>query len=331
VTRAVRRPALDVLKGAAIVFVVLNHALVWPMRSGDQASALLYGTAFWTVAAYTAVAGWVRGTRVSEPSGAALARRARQLLTPWVFWAPLYAAAPLVWRLIGGGELPIGFAPREWFVAVALGGGPLWFLPVLLVVQAVCEPWVERHDGWAPALLGVGAYGALAALGVARGEGPLALGSGTFWAVAPLYVPAFWCGVRFARRPASIGQGALAWTAAVTTLASGAVTYARYAAGGPHWLMWVPYALGLAGGCALLALAAGASAAPDAGRGLLARAGRVSLGVYVLHPAFLAPAELVLHGRGGAMGALVATALTVVLAVVVAEWARRRPVLCRVM
>lgn len=123
---------------------------------------------------------------------------------------------------------------------------------------------------------------------------------------------------------------ALVLTASVTALASGAVTYARYAAGAPHWLMWFPYALGLAGGGALLALAAGASVAPDAGRGLLARAGRVSLGVYVLHPAFLAPAELVLHGRGGAIGALVA-ALTVVLAVVVAEWARRRPVLCRVM
>ncbi|MDO9557177.1 MAG: hypothetical protein Q7J82_06295 [Coriobacteriia bacterium] len=61
---AERRSWLDVLKGAAMVLVVVNHAIIWPMRAGDGASAFLYGTAYGTVAAFSAVTGYIGGLRL---------------------------------------------------------------------------------------------------------------------------------------------------------------------------------------------------------------------------------------------------------------------------
>src|SRR5512133_2871096 len=95
-----RRIGLDVLKGAAMVLVVFNHALLWPMRSGDRPSAFLYGIAFGTVAAFAGSAGFIRGLRPPVSDRALLARRAGQLLVPWALVAPLYAAAPFVWRAL---------------------------------------------------------------------------------------------------------------------------------------------------------------------------------------------------------------------------------------
>ena len=102
---AERVAALDVLKGAAIVLVVFNHALLWPMREGDLLSAFLYGTAFGTVAAFAAVAGYLRGLRPPSSERMLLARRARQLLLPWAMAVPVYAAAAGVVLATRDGEV----------------------------------------------------------------------------------------------------------------------------------------------------------------------------------------------------------------------------------
>lgn len=153
-----RRLGLDVLKGAAIILVVFNHTLLWPMRSGDLVSAFLYGTAFGTVAAFSAAAGYVQGLHPPREERAVVRKRAGQLLVPWLIWAPLYALAPLVWEAVGGGALPMEFDPGPWAREILLGGGPLWFLPVLFAVTAVCALFDTRTRSWTPAWASLGLY-----------------------------------------------------------------------------------------------------------------------------------------------------------------------------
>lgn len=317
---AERLVALDVLKGASILLVVFNHALLWPMREGDLPSAFLYGTAFGTVAAFAAVAGYVRGRRPPVSERALLRRRARQLLVPWIVVAPIYAAAPFVWRLVGGGGLPIGFDPAPWARSVLLGGGPLWFLPVLFVSQAVCALFIRRTRSWWPAIGALAVYAVVAVPASLENVSPLALGGGTFWAVAPVYVAAFWFGVRLA---ADGHRASRSWPGltlvAATMVASGAVTLMRGIVPHARWLMWLPYGIGLVGGCAAVAVAVSwpATSAPRPAlprtTQVLVRAGRASLGIYIVHPVLIAPAALVLSGQGGALCALVVAVLAVAL------------------
>lgn len=323
---AERVAALDVLKGAAIVLVVFNHALLWPMREGDLPSAFLYGTAFGTVAAFAAVAGYLRGLRPPSSERMLLARRARQLLLPWAMAVPVYAAAPYVWQALGGGRLPIGFEPGPWVREIVLGGGPLWFLPVLFVSHAICSWLAHRTRSWWPAAVAVAGYAVLAVLSSVSNVSPLDLGRGTFWPVAPLYVAAFWFGIRLAEdgRPAVRVAPGIA-VVVTTMLASGGVTLIRALVPEARWLMWLPYAIGLVGGCVALSSAVlwrtlTVTPVPlaAAARGL-ARAGRASLVVYILHPVVVVPGALLLGGRGGAPAALVLTLVTLVVATLAAE------------
>lgn len=337
-----RRITLDVLKGVAIALVVFNHALLWPMRAGDRPSAFAYGVAFGTVAAFAAVAGYVQGFHPPREERTIVRKRAGQLLVPWAIWAPVYALAPLVWRWLGGGELPIGTDPGPWAREVLLGGGPLWFLPVLFAATAICAFLDQRTTSWWPAFVALGMYAALAGLAFASNTSPLDLGNGTFWAVAPLYVAAFWFGLRVSRDglPA-IPRGILVALIVVSMLAGGALTLARADSPDLRWLMWMPYAIGVLGGCAALLLAAGldepsaessglvASRRPNSLLVRLARAGRASLGLYILHPVMVAPVALVARGRGGVwLAALVALGV-VALGAPVVEWLRGVPGLRR--
>jgi peptidoglycan/LPS O-acetylase OafA/YrhL len=97
--------------------------------------------------------------------------------------------------------------------------------------------------------------------------------------------------------------------------------------------MWLPYAIGVIGGVAALVIAAGAKHQP---KGLvlwlgkeLARVGRASLGLYILHPVMVAPLALSFRGKGGAWVAAAATAVVFVAGTPVVEWARKAPVLRR--
>lgn len=321
-----RRLGLDVLKGVSILLVIFNHALVWPMRTGDRPSAFAYGIAFGTVAAFAAVAGYIRGLRPPASERALLARRARQLLLPWALWAPVYAAAPFVWRLIGGGDLPMEFHPGPWVREIVLGGGPLWFLPVLFFSYAVCAPLIRRTRSWWPAGLALGLYVVTAVVASAQNISPLELGRGTFWAVAPLYVAAFWFGLRIAQDGLPVWpRGAEVALIAGTMVLGGAITLIRATVPDLRWLMWLPYAIGLLGGCAALVYAVAPARAhatsPTAARlaHALARAGTTSLGLYVIHPVLVGPVAVVLAGRGGVPAAALTAIGVVALGTLVVE------------
>ncbi len=334
VTTSEARPGrmlgLDVLKGAAISLVIFNHALLWPMRSGDRPAAFAYGIAFGTVAAFTGVAGYLRGLRPPASERALLLRRARQLLLPWALFAPVYAAAPFAWRLLGGGNLPMGFEPEPWVREILLGGGPLWFLPVLFFSQAVCTPLIRRTRGWWPALVAIAVYSVTATLAAMHNVSPLELGGGTFWAVSPLYVAAFWFGLRIAQDGTpKWPKGAEIAVIVTTMVAGGAVTLARAMVPDLRWLMWLPYAIGLAGGCAALVYAVSPARARDVSDGarragrMLARAGSSSLGLYIIHPVLVGPAAVLLSGRGGVPAAVLITVGVVASGTLIVEWFHR--------
>jgi len=332
-----RRLGLDVLKGVAILLVVFNHALVWPMRAGDGPSAFAYGIAFGTVAAFAAVAGYVQGLHPPREERAVVVRRAGQLLVPWALWAPVYALVPFIWRGLGGGALPLGLEPWPWVRAILQGGGPLWFLTVLFAVTAVCALADTRTSGWWPAYVSLGVYAVLAiACGVGN-TSPLEFGAGTFWGVAPLYVAAFWFGLRIARGMApAVSHGLLAAIVAGSLAAGGVVTWLRATDADARWLMWLPYAIGLVGGCAALLIAVTPGPLSHGAESLmriaatLARWGRASLGIYVLHPVLVAPAALLASGRGGVWAAGLIAFACVAAGTLAVERLRDVPVLGRV-
>lgn len=326
-----RRLGLDVLKGACILLVVFNHALLWPMRAGDLPSAFAYGIAFGSVAAFSAVAGYVQGLHPPQEERALIRKRAGQLLVPWVIWAPLYAAAPLVWQLIGGGALPMAFHPLPWAREILLGGGPLWFLPVLFAATAICAVLDTRTSSWWPMIAGVLVYAALALACLPSDTSPLNWGNGTFWGVAPLYVSALWFGLRVSRDgPLKAPKAALVAIVLLTMVAGGVVTLMRGKDVGGSWLMWLPYGIGLIGGCAALLLVAGKPHGSHSAIATLgARLGQTSLGIYILHPLLVGPVTLLARGSGGIAVALGATALTAAVGVPLVEWLRRIPGLRR--
>lgn len=318
-----RRPWLDVLKGVCIWLVVMNHAMLWPMRAGDEAAAFLYGTAFGTVAAFSAVAGFLSGLHPPGSTGALLRKRAGQLLVPWVLWAPIYAAFPLLWATFSDRTLPVAFDPGPWATSIALGGGPLWFLPVLFMATAVCAFLDERTTSWWPVAAALGLYGVVAVGASLAGTSPLALGNGTFWPVAPLYVASYWYGLRVARDGLPrLPEWVRACVVVGSMLAGGAVTLVLLRQPETRWLMWLPYAFGAFGGCTALALAAGATRDPGRVSRALGRVGVVSLGAYVLHPIIVGPGMLIVPARYGVLGAVVVIAVAVPLVTTIARWAQ---------
>ncbi len=291
-SRKVRLPWLDVLKGAAMAFVVVNHALIWPLRTGDGITAFAYGTCYWTVAGFAAVTGFLAASRSAADPIGFLKRRGRQLMGPWAMAAPVYALAPYVLPALGV-SFPIETDPLPWLISILLGGGALWFLPVLYAVSVVATLLARRTSNWWPFWVSLGVYAATAA---ASPISPLALGRATFWAVAPLYLACYWFGLRVAAgwRPRCSYR---VWVAVflVSLCAAGLASYARTTLANP-WIAWLTYAAGVPGGLAALMLALTTVREPGVVGRAFARLGVDSLGVYVLHPFVLGPLMVLLPG-----------------------------------
>ncbi|PKQ38543.1 MAG: hypothetical protein CVT59_00135 [Actinobacteria bacterium HGW-Actinobacteria-1] len=299
--RRPRLPWLDVLKGVAMAFVVINHAMIWPLRTGDGLTAFAYGTCYWTVAGFAAVTGYLAASKsMADPVGF-LRRRGRQLLGPWALAAPVYALAPFVLPLLGL-PFPIELDRVPWVISILLGGGALWFLPVLYAASVIATLLAQRTTSWWPFWVSLGVYAATAAL---VRESPLAFGHGTFWAVTPLYVASYWFGLEVA------WGWRLRWNHAtwlclfVASLAlPGLTSYLRTTLAMP-WLAWLTYAAGVPGGVSALMLALGTTREPGVVSRAFARLGVDSLGVYVLHPLVLGPLMVVLPGARTLSGAFV--------------------------
>ena len=310
---------LDLVKGAAIALVVFNHALLWPMRAGNLGAAFLYGTCYGTVAAFAAVTGYISGRKPITDKRAFVRRRTRQLLLPWVVWAPVYALAPFVVRALGV-KLPVAAEPTAWTLAILFGGGALWFLPVLLA-STVVATWLDgRVDSWTPFFVGIGGYVAIAAIAlVAFREpmSPLAFGRGTLWGTLPLYFASYWFGLRLSREPIAIRtplHRRWPWVVllVVSTLAAGGSTLLRQTTG-IAWLSWTTYLAGALGGWAALVLAVRGGREPGGLLVHVARLGSVSLGVYVLHPLVLGPVMFLLGKQATLPVSIAAAILTVAL------------------
>lgn len=315
-----RLPWLDLVKGGAIALVVFNHALLWPMRAGSLTAAFLYGTCYGTVAAFAAVSGYISGRRPIGDRCAFVRRRARQILVPWAVWAPLYALAPFAAGALGG-KMPVATEPVAWTLAIALGGGALWFLPVLFAATATAT-WLDGRTGsWWPFAAGVGSYAVIAGIAFAAFRepvSPLAFGRGTLWATWPLYLASYWFGLRLARGAfahGSASQKRWPWLTLLiaSTLAAGASTLLREVLGIP-WLSWTTYLAGAVGGWAALVLAIRESRGPGRVLGPLVTLGALSLGVYVMHPLVLGPVMFALGDHATLTAALVAAIFAVAAA-----------------
>lgn len=290
-----------------MAFVVLNHAMIWPLRSGDGLTAFAYGTCYWTVAGFAAVTGYLAAPKSAVDPVGFLKRRGRQLLGPWAIAAPVYALAPFVLPLVGL-SFPIELDRGPWVLSIMLGGGALWFLPVLYAASVIATLVARRFAGWWPLWVSLAVYALTAAL---VRESPLAFGHGTFWAVTPLYVASYWFGLRVAAgwRPS---WSRTAWACVfVSSLAlPGLTSYWRTTLAMP-WLAWLTYAAGVPGGLAALMLALETTREPGRIGRAFARLGVDSLGVYVVHPLVLGPLMVVLPGARTLPGALVGGSVAV--------------------
>ncbi len=290
-----------------MAFVVLNHAMIWPLRTGDGLTAFAYGTCYWTVAGFAAVTGYLAASKSAADPIGFLKRRGRQLLGPWAMVAPVYALAPFVLPLVGL-SFPIELDRVPWLLSILLGGGALWFLPVLYAASVIATLVAQKTTSWLPLWVSLGVYCATAAL---VRESPLAFGHGTFWAVTPLYVASYWFGLKVAggwRPRVSYAAWVLVFLASLVL--PGLTSYFRTTLAMP-WLAWLTYAAGVPGGMAALMLAIATTSVPGRAGRAFARLGVDSLGVYVLHPLVLGPLMVVLPAARTLPGALLGGSLAI--------------------
>lgn len=126
-----RLPALDLLRYAAVVAVVFDHATDRWLVPGNPGfgPAALNGLVQWDVAVLLMISGYLAGSSLSAGRAADLPRRLRRILVPYLAWAFVYQAL-LAARAWQAGD-PIHLAkPFDY-----LFGGPvyhvLWYLPML--------------------------------------------------------------------------------------------------------------------------------------------------------------------------------------------------------
>ena len=105
-----RNLGLDMFKGLAMGLVVLNHAVLWPMRDGDLVSAFAYGIAFGGAGVFAALA-----------AGAGILGESPLSLLGGTFWAILPIFVSGLWYGMRCARAEAAGAPY-WARAMAAAG-----------------------------------------------------------------------------------------------------------------------------------------------------------------------------------------------------------------
>lgn len=288
-----RTSGFDALKGLAILAVVAIHALATGVADlQGRLVGVAGGLLTWSVPTFVAVAA---GFAAREPAGRALGRRVRRLLPHYISWTAAYVALA---ALLEGALRPT----HQDLLSVALLGGAwyhLWFIPALVQVLVLVPVlrWVcarpERLWPFLVTTTGLLAAGPFATRGSVLAE-VLTSRYAVVWlpvAVAGIGVE---CGSLRPRHPARwivTGLALLAVESLVAVARGAATAYARASfpvlvagalAGARHW------------------------ARPP---GWLVALGRLSLGIYLVHPAVLEVLARVGHLRPYPVWAAVPVAL----------------------
>lgn len=296
----VRADWVDVAKGLGIVLVVAGHAIDGLLGAGLADRGGAWGHAFWLIYSFHmplffVLAGLFVQPRVSRDRQAFAQDIALRIVWPYLLWSVLQLA--VIDAMGGWVNRP---AELDGWRVLALLWEPtsqFWFLQALLLL----------HVSSALLLPAIGAQRLLLLFVVLRLVGevvelPVMLALpcrfGLFYALGVLWGPALVR--RLAMTPAPApgrpwrGESRLALGAALA-LAWLATAGAAYAVGAGYWgLLALPAAL--AGGAALVVLAAAARGPVAAA---LAALGQASMAIFVLHVLFVAGARIALHRLAG--------------------------------
>lgn len=303
-----RDSSVDVLRGIAIILVVLGH-VIRGIIEGSQESSQALMLADWTIysvhmpvlfylAGYFTMLSLSRSTRREF-----IASRAPNVLYPYLIWSAVYFLAGAV--MVHVTHLNNQVMPGD---LVRIGWDPinvLWFLYALLVMQVVAALAANRAT-----LLLAGAVALDIVFSVAGWVETTGI-AGKLFVHAPYFFLGFWLAQRRRRVLPGARSPASAFVA-LTILFGVAVTASHFAGvGTPVQAGTIP--IGLAGGTALAFLSIMIA---RHGETLLARVleqfGRASLGIYLLHVLVLATVPRTLRALN-----LDSVALTLVLGTVI--------------
>jgi fucose 4-O-acetylase-like acetyltransferase len=139
ITAPVRSTAVDIVKGIAILLVVMEHTAQGMFSRGWWVGMNAYLTDLYVYSfhmpAFFFVAGlFLAGSIQRRGPSAFTADKAKTILYPYLVWAVLYAGLdPFISRFKAG---PSSFHLKSFLLAV-LSGNVAWFLPVLFCCQIV--------------------------------------------------------------------------------------------------------------------------------------------------------------------------------------------------
>ena len=254
---------------------MLHVAAQAQLVSGDASLLAMSESMRWATPTLFVISGFLAGSAPARGFFAALGRRAVRLLLPYAFWVAVYIA---VASLVDRAPFP------HLFDVVFLGGSQysthLWFLTTLLICVPVGLLLTNKYAALGAALLG---FGLLTIRYLTGWATPLD------WPISLYYPFLNWLelyliGVVLARwlGPAQLKSAPARWAAAPAFVLAVAMSAAVYwTVGGTSLLGY----LALVAAAALLALAARSMGSlPRQVQGLCTTA----LGVYIVHPLFMA-------------------------------------------